>query len=669
MMQNTTYLGLLKLALLSFSLIIFSDQLHSQSINGPGGDKRSILADGQNCDHQPRAMLDTLNCQDFPFRTFDGTCNNISEGERMVWGSSDVRFKRHIPAVFGSIDPLHAMGGENRMSARDVSNRVIEQPEIIFNEFNLSAMVYTWGQFLDHDITLTPESGLESEPIILPLDEPLFTVDIPFHRSEYYFEPNDQLPREQFNIITAWVDGSQVYGVTPERVAWLRSNAEGKLKVSAGDLLPFNTTDGEWDSAIDPLAPSTAGSGPDVKMWVAGDVRAGEQSGLTALHTLFVREHNRICDELILEGMTDDEEIYLNARKKVIAILQKITFKEFMPSLGLDIGIYNGYDEEIQPDITNVFAAAAYRIGHTMVVDSLRLLDNECNPIGDSSLSLMEAYFNPDVIMDYDIDPFLKGLSVQLQCDVDPYIVDELRDFLFTPSTTPLVAGIDLASLNIQRGRDHGIPDYNTVREYYIGSTATSYDDVSSDPMIAANLESAYSDINDMDAWVALLCEDKVIGTSFGMTMHEILGDQFQRLRDGDRYYYENLGQLTDDELTEVNNTTLADVIMRNTALTGMMDNVMFAEDCMTTGVSNVTPVAHQITIAPNPSQGVFNIGFPERQLNVHSISVYNSIGERVFASTALINKIDLSRFTTGIYFIHFKTSEGMLIKKISVVK
>ena len=107
-------------------------------------------------------------------------------------------------------------------------------------------------------------------------------------------------------------------------------------------------------------------------------IRANEQVGLTALHTLFVREHNRLADVLVSENPgLNGNEIYEFARKIVGAQMQAITYNEFLPLLlGPDaIGPYGGYNPGVDPTITNEFSTAAYRFGHTMVSPSLLRVD------------------------------------------------------------------------------------------------------------------------------------------------------------------------------------------------------------------------------------------------------------------------------------------------------
>src|SRR5262249_40341421 len=170
-----------------------------------------------------------------------------------------------------------------------------------------------------------------------------------------------------------------------------------------------------------------------------------------------------------------------------------------------------------------------------------------------------------------DIGPILKYLASDPSSEVDNSIVDEVRNFLFGP---PGAGGFDLASLNIQRGRDHGLADYNTVRAAYGLSRVTSFDQISSNPDVQANLAKLYHNVDNIDLWVGALAEDHVPGGSVGPLIRAALIDQFRRLRDGDSFFFErSFSGLT---LFSLENTTLADIISRNTPINNLQNNVFF---------------------------------------------------------------------------------------------
>ena len=301
-------------------------------------------------------------------------------------------------------------------------------------------------------------------------------------------------------------------------------------------------------------------------LFVAGDVRVNEQIGLTAMHTLFVREHNRLAGIIATQNPDlSGNEIYELARKIVGAQIQNITFSEFLPLLlGPDaIDAYSGYDADVDATIASEFSAAAYRVGHTLLSPSLNLLDDD----GESEkISLASSFFSPSFYNSHDIAEVLRGFAAQQAQDVDSLVINEVRNFL---QREPHGIAFDLVSLNIQRGRDHGVGDYNTVRSAYGLTEVTGFADISSDADVQQALEDAYGDVDDLDLWPAALAEDHVSAAAVGETLQAIISDQFRRLRDGDRFWFENDAYFAanPDLSDEIRSTTLADIIRRNTSV------------------------------------------------------------------------------------------------------
>src|SRR5205085_257967 len=154
-------------------------------------------------------------------------------------------------------------------------------------------------------------------------------------------------------------------------------------------------------------------------------------------------------------------------------------------------------------------------------------------PVRDG-VELSQAFFNPALLKQTGIDNILKyAASTQAQ-ELDNQIVDSLRNFLFGE---PGQGGLDLASLNIQRGRDHGLADYNATRQAYGLPKVTSFSQISSDPNVQQTLKTLYGSVDNIDLWVGVLAEDHAPGSSVGQLGKTIIADQFQRLRDGDRFW------------------------------------------------------------------------------------------------------------------------------------
>lgn len=495
-------------------------------------------------------------------RSIDGTNNNLTH---TTWGAAHTPFLRNTTVDYA--DGTGSPAGQHRPSARAVSNQVVAQPGHLPNSAGASDFLWQWGQFLDHDITLAPlTSPGEAMPIAVPVGDPWFD---PFFTGTQVIgltrSAGDSTfgVREQINIITAYVDASNVYGSEHLLADELRANdGTGRLATSKGDLLPFNVNGF-------PNAPS-----PDPSFFLAGDERVNEQIGLTAMHTLFVREHNTWADAFRkADPSLTGDEVYELARAVVAAEMQAITYREFLPLLlGANaLPAYAGYDPNVDPSISNVFATAAYRVGHTMLSPTLLRLKKNGQPIPQGNISLAASFFSPQTFVDSGIESLLRGLATQPAQEIDSYIVDDVRNFLFGP---PGAGGFDLASLNIQRGRDHGLPSFNQVRADFGLTPYASFADVSSDPVVQANLAAAYASVDDIDIWVGGLSEDHVPGALVGETFHAILVDQFTRLRDGDRFWYEIY--LPADYVELVEDSTLAEIIRRNTKIKHELQDDVF---------------------------------------------------------------------------------------------
>lgn len=501
------------------------------------------------------------------FRSLDGVGNNVQHPQ---WGSTEEQFLRLSPAEYA--DGLAAPAGADRPSARAVSNALAAQgDESLVNDRGLSAFIYAWGQFLDHDIDLT-DSATPAElfSINVPTGDVAFdpqstgTKTIPLTRSIYDPATGVTNARQQTNALSAFVDASQVYGVDAERAAALRTFAGGKLKTSDGNLLPYNSEG--LPNAAPPGVPADS-------FFLAGDVRANENVELLAMQTLFVREHNRVADGLAAKNPTwSDEKLYQEARRVVVAEMQVITYNEFLPALlGTNaLRPYQGYRANVNPGISNEFATAAFRLGHSMLGEDIEFLDNSGNAVRDP-VSLRDAFFNAPLLAETGIDSVLKYLASDNAQEIDTKVIDDVRNFLFGP---PGAGGLDLAALNVQRGRDHGLADYNATRVAFGLRPVTRFSDITRDPEVQEALRQTYGNVNNIDLWVGGLAEDHVPGASVGPTFQRILVDQFQRLRDGDRFWYER--EFQGNELRQIRQTTLADVIRRNTTTTNLQDNVFF---------------------------------------------------------------------------------------------
>lgn len=504
------------------------------------------------------------------YRSFDGTGNNISNP---TWGAAGTDLLRLVPAAYA--DGISSPAGANRPSSRVISNTLSDHPDDdIKSDRALSNMVYAWGQFIDHDIDLTGSDPTKTKfNVAVPKGDPEFdpngtgTQVISLTRSQFdiWTGTSKSNPRQQVNSITSFLDGSMIYGSDLARANALRTFSGGLLKTSNGALLPLNSEGLANANDTHRL--------PDNVLFLAGDVRANENIELTSLQTLFVREHNRLAKIFATKNPSwSDEALYQQARRLVIGELQAITYNEFLPALLGTSALkpYAGYNPKVNPAIGNEFSTAAFRFGHSMLGNDVEFFDNNGNPVREA-LELKEALFNPEPVYQQNIDSILKYLTADRAEEVDLKVVDSLRNFLFGE---PGQGGLDLVSLNIQRGRDHGLADYNSVRAAYGLPKVTSFEQITPDKAVQAQLKQLYGNVNNIDLWVGGLAEKHLPGSSMGPTFTRIIAEQFQRLRDGDRFWYQR--DLKGWDLSFVSGTTLSNVIRWNTGITNLQDNVFF---------------------------------------------------------------------------------------------
>lgn len=503
------------------------------------------------------------------YRTIDGGGNNEDNPDL---GSTNELFLRKTTVSYGNDESAPA--GDERPSAREVSNALMDQDGDISNSFGASDFLWVWGQFLDHDINLTREGGNPFD-IEVPQGDPFFdpfntgTQVIHFSRSGFAngTGPGTGVPGEQVNEITSFIDGSQIYGSDAHRADYLRDpNSPGKLRMSDGEYLPYNLPG--YDNA----------PGPMPNFYLAGDVRVNENIALTSMHTLFIREHNRLVDERAAKHpFWNGDKLYQEAKMLVEAELQSITYNEYLPTL-LGKGTlddYSGYNSSVDPSIANIFATAAFRFGHSQLSSELMRLEEDGSTIAEGNVLLRDAFFNPaEFLNSGGPESILRGVAQHTSQAIDLSMIDDVRNFLFGP---PGAGGFDLASLNIQRGRDHGLPDYNTARQDYGLDPMTSFADITSDPEVQEALEDLFVSVDNIDVFVGGLAEDLHGESMLGELFTTILADQFTRLRDGDSFYYEN--RLDPEQIEMIEDISLSDLIIMNTDIEHMQDNPFMAYD------------------------------------------------------------------------------------------
>lgn len=467
------------------------------------------------------------------YRSYDGSGNNVANSD---WGASGTNFTSRAQ--------LGDMTRTDGPAARDVSTAMgggdSSGPQ---SSAGLSSMFWAWGQFLDHDITLTPESH-EAGSLSLGGDK----ADV--NRSV-------QVNGAQINNATAYIDASMVYGNSEAEALALRSNdGSGKMAMTEDGMLTSNAA-GEF---------------------LSGDPRVNEQQQLISMHTLFSREHNRIADTLSdANPEWNGDKIYQETRALVGAQIQAVTYNEWLPKLLGDdaMGSYGGYDSSVSAGLTNEFSTCAFRFCHSMIPDELERLAENGDPIAQGHLKLRDGFFSPEEFLEAGgTDPLLRGLAQQEAMEIDQLMSGELRNFLNAGDGNDS----DLTARNIARGRDHGIESYNVLRAAYGLDPVESWDELSDDPLVVAELQNLYGATPDgLDPFLGALLETPKDGSLLGELNWSIITDQFTRLRDGDRFWYESF--FDGDVLAWLNNRSLSEIILDNTDIQWMQEDVFVAQD------------------------------------------------------------------------------------------
>ncbi|XP_072381923.1 myeloperoxidase-like [Diabrotica undecimpunctata] len=488
--------------------------------------------------------------------------------------------------------------GTRLPSAREISTKIHKDKD---QELNIITLMFMqWGQFIDHDITSVVKSrGFNGSvprccektgkkvlseallhPSCLPIEVPeddwflsKFKIGcMEFLRSAPSTRINCDLGwREQINQATSFIDASMIYGNDLKRADSIRTFRQGKIfygrPLSDRPLQPPDPPGGELCNA----------GALTTDCFQPGDGRVTEQPGLTAVHTVWIRYHNQVAAVLSrLNTHWSDEKTYQETRKIIYSLIQHITYNEFLPILlGPEVlrlfelelgfkGFYKGYDTKINPMIANAFSTAAYRFGHSMVQNSFIRTDGRHRPIFNN-VSLHEEFTNFENIWSFgSVDRTILGFCNQPAQRRDEFICDELSNHLFQP--TDMQFGMDLAAINIQRGRDHGIPPYTSWREPCGLTPIKGWNDLKKIFSVETTkkFRKVYRHVDDIDLFSGGLAEKPVKGAVVGPTFACIIAQQFVNLRKGDRFWYENgefLSSFTPAQLQQIRRATLSSIL------------------------------------------------------------------------------------------------------------
>ncbi|XP_073327904.1 eosinophil peroxidase [Pagrus major] len=566
------------------------------------------------------------DCLSERYRSITGECNNRKYPR---WGAANIPYSRWLPPEYEDSwgtprgwDPEHTYHNATLPPVRLVSQEVLfTRNDNISLDSTLSHLLVEWGQWIDHDVVQTPQSPSTAAfrtgadcthtcsrdtpcfPIQIPLSDPRNGVQscMPFFRSAPSCVAGvlSHRHREQLNAITSFVDASMVYGSSTSLASALRnlSSPLGSMAVNSQHSdqelahMPFLP---RLQAHLDPCGPrnSTTSRASDrskrqentTSCFQAGDSRANEHLGMIALHTLFLREHNRLVKELQrLNPHWSPDTLYQEARKIMGAIHQILTWEHYLPRVISEGAMsrlmppYKGYDPEEDPTIANVFATAAFRFAHVTVQPVVSRLGpgyttNSQHPPLPLHHSLFASW---RVVQEGGIDPVLRGLLLSPAKLQTPgqMMVEELRERLFqAQGGMPL----DLGALNLQRGRDHGLPGYGSWRRFCslsVPNTTSELAEILSNFTLAHKFQLLYGTPHNIDVWVGAISEPALPGGRVGPLLSCLLARQFRALRDGDKFWWEREGVFTNPQRRHLHAVSLSRIICDNSHITHVPAN------------------------------------------------------------------------------------------------
>jgi peroxidase len=423
----------------------------------------------------------------------------------------------------------------------------------------ISAWIYVFGQFLDHDISLeeTPLTAQHIDITILPNDP---NPDFPRSggKIEMYRSTRDPNTNTIINTVAGYLDLSQLYGSTKAIAASLR-NANGTLKSSYGGK-----------------ALQIVGN-PPADFFITGDPRVMENPELSAITILFMREHNYWVRALKAQHPNwNGDQLYDMARSITTAEYQNIIYNEFLPALiGPVLGPYAGYNPAVNAQVSQEFAVGAFRVGHSQVSGEQAGITNDGKEVFAFTL---QDQFKNDAAADLpQIEPLIRNLGAEVSQATDLFAVDALRNLLFAGLVGGAVDAVDLIAIDIQRQYDVGLGSLNQTRKAIGLQQYESISDLVSDSKLRSEFVNTYGSIKNVDLFMGGLAEKHAQNALVGETFQRIIADQFRRLRTGDRFFWQNQG-FSPQMSFVISRTRLSDLIVRNTDTPNLQANVFIAQ-------------------------------------------------------------------------------------------
>lgn len=524
----------------------------------------------------PAGGQDTLPLS-WEVQRYDGWFNNLRHHER---GAAGCRLQRLVPANYAD-GVYQALGEPLLPNPRQLSLAATRGSPGLASRRNRTVLGVFFGYHVLSDLVSVERPGCPAEflNIRIPPGDPVFDpqrrgdVVLPFQRSRW--DPktgqSPSNPRDLTNEVTGWLDGSAIYGSSHSWSDALRSFSGGQLASGPDPAFPRDTQVPllMW-TAPDPATEQRGPRG----LYAFGAERGNREPFLQALGLLWFRYHNLCAQRLAREHPHwGDEELFQHARKRVIATYQNIALYEWLPSfLQKTPPEYTGYRPFLDPSISPEFLVASEQFFSTMVPPGVYMRNASCyfqkitiKDFGSSpALRVCNSYWireNPYLNSAQAVNHLLLGMASQISELEDRIVVEDLRDYW--PGSGKFTR-TDYVASSIQRGRDMGLPSYSQALLALGLEIPKNWSHLNPDvdPQVLEATAALYNqDLSLLELLPGGLLESR---GDPGPLFSAIVLDQFVRLRDGDRYWFENTrnGLFSREEIAEIRNTTLRDVLV-----------------------------------------------------------------------------------------------------------
>ncbi|MEB3214287.1 MAG: peroxidase family protein [Leptolyngbyaceae bacterium] len=507
------------------------------------------------------------------FRTADGSFNDLEHPEM---GMAGTRFGRNVPVKDTQLDAPNLMKPNPREISRVLMTRDEFQPATTLN-----VLAAAWIQFQNHGWFSHGENQVENK-LEVPLEEgdpwpdehrPMVvgkTLDDPTRN-----EGDTQTPPTFINTVSHWWDGSQVYGSDPETIDRLRSHVDGKMRLDDQGLLPLDEASG------------LEMTGFNDNWWI----------GLSLLHTLFVKEHNTICDHLktMYPDWTDDQ-LFGHAHLINAALMAKIHTVEWTPGILGHPALQIAMDANWWGMLGKHFKDLFGRVGDSEVISGIigSSTNHHTAPyyITEEFVSVYRLHpLIPDDFEIYSADTgklrhsmnFFEASGKRTRAFIEEFGLVDLfyshgiaHPGAITLHNYPkflqqLVRDngevFDLAAIDILRDRERGVPRYNRFRELIGRERVTSFDEITSNTVWADEMRRVYNNnIDSVDLMVGMFAEDLPAGFGFSDTAFRVFILMASRRLKSDRFFTKDYRAevYTPFGLDWINDTTMLDVLRRH---------------------------------------------------------------------------------------------------------